>query len=197
MTGTTEVISITLLHEHQKLIRLVLLLLFLVAIAGPWFFDADSVEPLGYCDERFVMVAEDRCATLISGVQVIILLPLIVIVHLPGLLLAGQLSSLLVIAVFLTLLALLVPFLNNIRLLVRGSALPKRRTWPTVLALATLIGAAWPVLMSFMDRPLTFPLFWGIWLYVATALVALAFELLLARRPPPSSQPQALLPAVD
>jgi hypothetical protein len=186
------------LHEHQNLIRLVLLLLFVVALAGPWFFDEDSVEPRGYCDERFVLVAEDRCATLVPGMQVIIMLPLIVLATLLPMLLAGQLSSLPgMIAVFLTLLALFVPFLNNIRLLVRGSALPKRRTWRTALALATLIGAAWPVLMSFMVVPLTFRLFWGIWLYVATALLALAFELLLARRSPSAEAPQTVLPAVE
>ncbi len=188
----------SLLHEHQKWVRLVLLLLFVVAIAGPWFFDDDGVPPPEYCDERFVLVAEDRCATLVSGVQLIIWLPLIVTASLPHLLRTGQLSSLPgMMAVFLTLLALLVPFLHNLRLVVRRGALPQHRTRPTFLALATLVGAAWPVLLSFIDRPLTFHIFWGIWLYMATALVALLFELLLARRPPPAGAPQPVIPAVE
>jgi hypothetical protein len=188
--------SMFLFREHRRLIRIVFLLLFVVALAGPWFYEDDGVPPPEYCDERFVLVAEDRCATLVSGITVMAWLPLATAGVL-RMLLTGDLQSWTVIPYILTLTALAVPFLSNLRLLMRGGALPVLRSSRTVVAVATLLGVTWPILLSYADRPLTFPLFWGIWLYMAAALLALAFELLLARRSPPSEAPQTVLPAME
>lgn len=184
------------LNEHKRLFRFAFLLLFVVALVGPWFYEDDGVPPPQYCDERFVLVAEDRCATLISGVRVIGWLPL-VLVSVPRMLFAGELRTWLSLPYSIALTALIVPFLSNLRHLARDKALPARGSYRAILAIATLAGTSWPLFIGYIDRPLTFPLFWGIWLYVATALVALAFELGLARRSPPSSAPQTVLPTVE
>jgi hypothetical protein len=50
----------------RNLVRLALLLLWIVAILGPWTYTLDGVPPPEWCDERYVLIAEDRCADLIS-----------------------------------------------------------------------------------------------------------------------------------
>jgi hypothetical protein len=167
--------------QNKQLIRFLFLLLFTIAILGPWTYTLDGVPPPEYCDDRFVLVAEGRCAELISGLTLFLWMPLAFVSLLSAL--QSVELHLLWQALFVTVLFSLfvLPFASSLALILRGDTLRRHRFHLAVLAVASLLSAVLPFLLGGMDRPLTFPRFWGIWLYTAIAVAFLAIELFIRR----------------
>jgi hypothetical protein len=84
---------------------------------------------------------------------------------------------------------LLLPPITGLLLLLRDGSPARQRTHLAVLLFAVLAGGLLPFVMTRMDRIVTNPRFWGIWLFVIVSAAALLFELLSRwRRPPRASQ---------
>ena len=185
------------LRQNRRFVRFIFLVLFVVALLGPWTYTLDGVPPAEFCDERFVLVDGVRCADLISGITIIAWMPLLIVGVIFSFL-SGELHSWLSAAYVVALVALVVvPFFSNLLLLKNGGSLRGPGFHRTALTITTVVGASLPFLMRLLDRPLSLPLSWGIWLYAATALVALSLELHIARRSPPSPRQQGFAPAVE
>lgn len=170
------------LHQHKQVVRILFLLLFVLAILGPWTYTLDGVPPPEYCDDRFVLVAADRCAELVSGLTLFLWMPVAFAAMLSAL--QSVELHLLWQALFVTVLFSLfvLPFASSLALILRGDTLRRHRFHLAILAVAALLSAMLPFLLGGMDRALTFPRFWGIWLYTAVAAAFLALELLIGRR---------------
>jgi hypothetical protein len=169
--------------QRQNFWRGAILLLLLVAIFGPWVYTSDGVPPAEWCRAPNILLESDRCVRLESGATILTFM----IGALPSVgpaLVSGEIASgeivreLLFILLFFL---LLLPFFSTLLVL-----------WPRDhqrLSLFNLI--AWglaivPALLLATTGRSGLPIytFWGVWLYIALATMALILELLLRKTIP-------------
>lgn len=171
------------LHDYKKSVRGALLLLFVVAIAGPWTYTLDGVPPPEWCVGRsdVVLLSENRCASLVSGATMLAWAPQFAagIVHD----LANPRTLLNAASVTAIYLLFVLPVVSSLLVLLRDDSRRLQRFYLVSLIFAALFGSLLPVL--FKQTGITvLPRFWGMWLYAAVAWAALAVELLVWRHPP-------------
>ena len=161
-------------------------MLLLVAILGPWVYTSDGVPPAEWCDPPYILLESDRCVKLESGVTVVIFM-VSVLFSMGPTLASGMIEGGEIFREFLFILFfffLLLPFYSSLPLFLcrehRRLRLFNMATWGLALVpaffLATTGGSGLP-----------FYLFWGIWLYIILATLALILELLLLQS---SREPQ-------
>lgn len=153
-------------------------MLLLVAILGPWVYTSDGVPPAEWCDPPYILLESDRCVKLESGVTVLIFVVSVLFSMGPtlasGMIEGGEIFREFLFILFFFL--LLLPFYSSLPLFLfrenRRLRLFNMATWglalvPTLL-LATTGGSGLP-----------FYFFWGVWLYIILATLALILELFL------------------
>lgn len=179
-------------HKRNKyLLRGVLLLLLLLAIAGPWLYTRDGVPPPAWCRPPNFLLTPERCVRHQSGAEVL-LWSLVGPAAFASDLLSGNLTvaELVVQALYRTWLLLIwLPVPSTLLLWLRGQEAnnqKQRRAHIVALALGLLAtiplalfdGIVWPGWRAAL---------WGIWLYVLLLAAALLWELRGVRlRPTPA-----------
>jgi len=177
----------------RKSIRLALLLLWILAILGPWTYTLDGVPPAEWCDERYVLIAEDRCADLVSGLAMLAWMPLMAASAVAELFSDGfvVLGRILPVAAIYAL--MLLPLVSSLLLLVRGDSPRRQRVHLGIMLFAVPVGGRLPFLLNGAYGMVISLRLWGLWLFVVVCAVALLFELLISWRRPPFP-PQRLAP---
>lgn len=167
-------------HARSQLGRLALLGLMLLAVLGPWMYSEDGAPPPEWCRDPNVLLANGRCVRLAPGTELLSFLGSLLLAF-PTALASGVRvlpSRAEEVAVLLGLILVWLPLLTTALLLWRQG----RRLRMIHLAgcgLAALVGL-WLTRVA-SDPALFWP--WGLWLYIAAALAAVALEALAARAP--------------
>jgi len=157
---------------------MIVLVLLLVAILGPWIYTLDGVPPPEWCQAPLFLLGNGRCAGLVAGVTIIFFIIAAFLSINVGLVtgetvLPERGRELLGIYLFMMLIFLIMlPFISTVLQTWRRD--PKRfrifhlMAWGLAVVLSCLMVAYDPELRS--GR------FWGIWLYIGVAVSALMLE---------------------
>jgi hypothetical protein len=167
-------VAISWLSKGIYALRIALLGLSLLAIAGPWTYTSDGVPPPQYCRPPLILLENDRCVKLVSGASVLAFavtgMPSLVRQLVTGAMEPGRIREFMI-GVFL-LPAL--PLVSTLFLLRRGESRELRVAHATAWGLAT-----WSCLLLILTTPYPDPArLWGLWLYVGLAVGAPLLELL-------------------
>ena len=166
-------------NEHKKVWRVAVLVLLLVAIAGPWTFEViwvPSEPPFSPCFAPYIRLDEDFCGTPMSGKWLLGWMVSGFVSGTSGLVTGTNDFSEWVREVFVGLLLslLLLPFFGTLLLILRRDRW-RRQVFNTVAwGLAVGIG----LLIGLSSYPKLYWVLWGIWLYIGLAASALILEVL-------------------
>ena len=156
----------------HKIVRLVVLVLLVAAILGPWGYSADGVPPPEWCADPNFLLTPERCVRLLPGTEILSLLGSFIIA-LPAMLSSSEFSlaergrELL----FVLLMILFLPFIST---LILSLARTTRRLLAFDMAVWGL--AAIPAVMIAFFTPEQRGLqLWGVWLYIGLAAAMLLF----------------------
>ena len=171
------------LHEHQRVWSLAVLVLLLIAFAGPWSFDLINVPSEYSCSAPFIRLKGDFCGVPLSGTWIFLGLvgQFISIVgdFVGGTMAVAELGRGLPV---LLASALFLPFFSTVLRI-----LPRDHPRPQMLHLVVwglaAVSVVWWLLLSpaeWLPSPL-----WGRWLFFGLALGMLVVEavLVVSRRP--------------
>jgi hypothetical protein len=170
------------MNKHKRALRVALLILLMVAIAGPWAYDQINVPAEYPCTDPFVRLEGDFCGSPLSGIWMLSAvagaLASIVVGVVSGSMLiwdrAGEFSIVLLGLLFV------MPIFSTLLLIIRGDS--RRRLVFHIVALGVAVGLGLLLVSSYPAGPLW--RLWGPWLYVGLTATALIVEatLLAARR---------------
>lgn len=183
MTAVSKILS--WITAHQRAWRAALLVLFVLAVLGPWAYTSDGVPPPNYCTEpNFLLPGPNLlCVGPVSGVEVLSFVGSVVLgigaQLLGGLeVLSPEGSEVLRLALILLFIALLMlPFFTTLLLLWKPGNRRLQALQPVVWGLA-LVLSVWMPLMNAVMRS---GRFWGLLLYLGLAASAIILELLAGR----------------
>jgi hypothetical protein len=161
------------------------LVLLLVAIAGPWTYTSDGVPPAEWCRDPNILLENGHCVRLVSGVEILILMTggfiSLNIQLVRGILvLADRGREFFGEFFFMVLLLLFVqPVFSTTLLLLSEKDRPPRWKYHVITwGLATVFSGL--LLVESFRSGLSTNL-WGIWLYLGLAVSVLGVELLAIR----------------
>ena len=177
-------------NKHRMVWRVVALMIFIIAILGPWTYSADGVPPSESCHEPYILVSSNSCVRLMPGVEIIAFLGMM-IGSLPGWIFseAVSLTDLAREFLFIVLISLiLLPFLGTLILILNRES-RKLRILEAAMWGAAIIPALLLVLDGQSSGSLTLSQAWGIWLYLGLAVSMLVYEVAGMRI---SSKPEQL-----
>lgn len=172
------------INRRKNVVRVAVLILLLVGIAGPWTYTSDGTPPTEWCRDPNILLENGRCVRLVSGAEILTFmigafLSLNVQLVNGTLILADRARELFRVYLFTVLLILLVQPFCSTQLLIFGSDRPSRRmyhlvAWGLAAAISSilLVASFWSMLPTGL---------WGIWLYVALSISVLIVELLAIR----------------
>jgi hypothetical protein len=169
------------INEHKKVWRAAVLIVLVVAIMGPWFFDRIHVPAQYPCSFR---LEGDFCGVPASGTY-LFFGAVSEFLYRSGQLLSGAMgfgkwARGLFIGLLLSLLVL--PFFSTLLLILAGDQ--RRRQVFNIVAWGLAAGIG--LLIGLFSYPKLFWVLWGIWLYIGLAASALILEVLAlvaGRRP--------------
>jgi hypothetical protein len=168
------------IRDHKVIWRLVILVLLLAALMGPWFFDLINVPSEYVCSTPNIRLEGDFCGVPQSGLYILFAMMTAPICNVVGLItgtivlphITDVLKNLLLIVGVLLLLS---PFFSTLLMILRGDR-PRLR----LIHLAALVFAAGiSLLYGLNNNPRLYWVLWGIWVYVGLAISALILELLV------------------
>ncbi|HQX18060.1 MAG TPA: hypothetical protein PLA27_16705 [Anaerolineales bacterium] len=169
------------MNRNISIIRTSVLILFVIALLGPWTFDQINV-PAEYDCSPFIRLNGDFCGMPMSGVQFLWLWVsgfFYMIFELITGSLMGRARELLVGLAILP----LIPFFTTLLLLWKEDTRQFRTVhlvaWVLALILALLI------FIPQINDPIT--RLWGLWLYILLAVSAIVFEYLALKNNPASN----------
>jgi hypothetical protein len=170
------------MDKHKSVWRVAALILLLVSVLGPWTYTSDGVPPAEWCRDPYILLADGHCVSLVSGGRVFafaaaVLPSMAAQLAAGGDVVAGRTREFLGVLLFVVLLLLLVqPLVSTLLLILRGD----RRSLRVYNIVAWGIAAALSGVLLALLCPSGLSLrLWGLWLYLAVAVCALALELLL------------------
>ncbi len=170
-----------IINRHKGVLRGAMLILLLAAMVGPWFFSEDGVPPAEWCHEPNILLGNGRCASLVSGVEVLSFMiqgSLSLLEQLVTEVVTGRIREYITIFLLDVLLVLLVQPIFSTLLLSYGEDRPRRRVYNFIAwMLAVVIAGLW-ISVSYRSSGLGVEL-WGVWLYFGVAVGMLVMELLL------------------
>lgn len=167
------------MNQRKDVVRVAVLVLLLVAVAGPWTYSADGVPPAAWCRDPNILLGNGRCVRCVSGAEVLLFMSggfLSVNVQLiKGTLdLADRGREFLGVYLFMVLLLLLVqPFFSTLLLDLSGDRPCCRMYHVVAWGLAAALSGLLLVVSCWSERCTAL---WGIWLYVGLAASALILE---------------------
>lgn len=167
------------ISDHKKVWRAVILMIGVVALLGPWFFDLIWV-PMGYtCSTPYVRLDSDFCGRsqpghfLYKGIigdfidaSEMLVMGTVTIIE-------WVRESLRSFFLFL----LIMPLFSTLFLILRGDG-PRKCLFSTA---AWGLGVGIGLLIGLSSYPQRFWVLWGLWLYITVAASALVLELLMFR----------------
>ena len=164
------------MRKYKTVWRVGVLVLLLVAIAGPWAFDLIHVPSQYRCSAPIVRLEGDSCGVPLRGTTVISLMAGVLvnvsIEVVTGAIGPADRAGEFVFGLFLFLVAL--PVFSTLLLILRGD----RRRWQVFTIVAWGLAVDIGLLLGLSSYPRLFWLLWGIWLYVGVASTALILEVL-------------------
>jgi hypothetical protein len=167
------------INEHKRIFRFTFLILLIIAISGPWFFDRISVPSQYTCSAPNVRLDDRFCGLPLSIAwffSEIFWDPLNILRELvTGLLQPGDAFRQSIIVISLCL--LLLPTLSAAILIVRSEGRRRPILHITGLGLAAGIGGCFALL----DYSRASWRLWGLWLYIGLTVSMCALEVLILR----------------
>jgi hypothetical protein len=168
------------INKHKRIWRVVILVLLLVAILGPWTFDRINVPSEYPCSTPSIRLEGDFCGTPISGMRIYSGMVGGIINAGVGLVTGATVFTdrggefLRAFLIMLVLLLLLLPFFSTLLLILGGDHRRRQMFHVAAWGLASGIG----LLIGISRFPKLFWVLWGIWLYTGLAASALILEVL-------------------
>ncbi len=162
------------MNDHKREWRVVVLVLLLVSIIGPWIFDQIVVPSEYACLAPAIRLAGDYCGIPMSGIWILSaaagVLVNIVVELVPGT--TAFTDRFRELSFSLLGLLLVLPFFSTLFLIVRGDRQHQLVFHVAAWSLAFGVGL-WLAISSY---PNLFWVLWGVWLYVGLAASVLIFE---------------------
>jgi hypothetical protein len=167
--------------DHKNVWRVAVLILLLVAILGPWWFDLIVVPSKYPCSNPFIRLEGDFCGMPMPGIWILVGLvgrPIELVV---GLVTGATVSTDSGYAVLYSVLCgllvrlLVLPFFSTLLLILCGNRWRQQVFHIAAWSLATGAGLLLGIELS---RHLWSWALWGIWLYIGLAISALLLEVL-------------------
>jgi hypothetical protein len=167
------------ISKHKKVWRVAILVIGVVALLGPWFFDFIWVPTEYTCSAPYVRLDSDYCGRSQPGY---FLFKLMIggFSDASKMLVAGTLTFIEWVRESLRslfLLLLIMPLFSTLFLILRCDGLRQRVFSTTAWGLVAGIG----LLIGLSSYPQRFWLLWGLWLYITMAASALVLEILVLR----------------
>ena len=167
------------IDEHKKVWRAAVLVLLLVAIAGPWTFEViwvPSEPPFSPCSAPYIRLDEDFCGTPMSGKWLLGWMVSGFASGTSGLVTGANDFSewVRMVLVGLLLFLLVLPFFGTLLLILRR--VRRHRQVFNIVAWGLAVGIG--PLIGLSSYPRLFWVLWGTWLYVGLASSALILEVL-------------------
>jgi len=179
--------------QRERIWRLFVIGLLLLAILGPWAFDPIFVPAEYPCKTPFIRLEGDLCGTPMSGSYMLREIVSEFIVRMGGIL-RGALPPIdsgrdYIFTLFLGAFLIVLPLLSNLVLVLAGN----RRPWQffNVVACGLALGLA--LLVGFVAYSKPYWELWGAWLYIGVAITAVLVEVLILNgtlRPSPAPSPR-------
>lgn len=163
--------------RYKNILRLVILVLFIISLLGPWMYDLIHVPAQYECEKPFVRLEGDFCGMPMPGIQFLEWFAggfFYTVFELVKGTFTGRFRELIV---GLSLLILL-PFVTTTLLLWKREA-PRLWTINLVAWILALILTLTVFILQIRDQ--SFRL-WGLWLYILVTLGAFIFEILTLKR---------------
>ena len=169
------------IDKHRNMGRVPVLVLLLLAIAGPWFFTLDGVPPPEWCRGPFFLLSNGLCAGSVSAAEILAFIGGGILAMGASLVtgavavydIAAELPRILLIAMLLFVLVL--PILSTLLLVAGKDSRPVRVFYLITWGIAAVLS----LLPVVFDATLRSDRFWGIWLYLGLAVGVLVLEILL------------------
>ncbi len=168
------------LNRYHMIWRIVLMVALVVASTGPWVYDLDGVPPAEYCHYPLIFLSSGRCARQVPVLEMMGRymgrLPVEFALQIArGEYILERTGEFMMGFLFpLFMLLFLLPLLSTSLSIWRMGSVPLRRFYRLTWSLPGLIC----LLMVSLDRELRLPLFWGVWAFLAIAVVALLLDVL-------------------
>ena len=170
------------LLKTQRDWRILIWILLLVSIFGPWFFDKLYIPSEYTCSVR---LDENFCGTPVTGIWVLSAIFLTLVGSVVDLVkgAAVEYDAPRAFLICLLGLSLVLPFVSTLLVITRGDRRPRLAFHMIACSLALSVSLAFGLMLHFKR----FWLLWGIWLYVAalaSALILEVFVLVQEKRQP-------------
>lgn len=171
-----------MMNQNISILRAGVLILFVIALLGPWTFDLANVPAEYDCSAPFIRLNDDFCGTPLSGLQ--IFKPMVggffyMLFELITGRFTGQGSEF-----FFGLSILpLIPFFTTLLLLWKKDTRRLRTAHLVAWVLALILTLV--IFIAQINDPVT--RLWGLWLYILLAVGAIVIEYLAAKNNPTSS----------
>jgi hypothetical protein len=162
-----------------------MLILLLVAMIGPWFFDDDGTPPAEWCHKPNILLGNGSCVSLVSGVEIftfMIGVSLSLIKPLVTEVITGRIREYFFMFLLDVFLLLLVQPIFSTLLLSYGEDHPRRRMYNRIAWVLAVVIAGLLIAVSYRFSGLGLEL-WGVWLYFGVGVGMLVVEWLAAQMP--------------
>ncbi len=168
------------IHLPRNWWRIVIPVLLLIAIFGPWWYDRISVPAQYSCNPPVRRLDGDFCGVPMPGTFVYIILGarIVEIFTVPETLNLASMGTLAaagrIFIVFLALIFLIMPFVSTSLLIIKGER--KGLHWLQIVSMG--VSSAIVLIMGITAYPLHVSwALWGLWLYIGVAIAALVIEI--------------------
>ncbi len=164
------------INKHKRVWRVIILVLLLVAIMGPWTFDRINVPSEYPCSTPNIRLEGDFCGIPMSGIWIFSMMAGGFINASVGLVMSatGFTEWTRVFLFSLVLFLLMLPFFSTLLLILGGGHRRRQMFQAGAWGLASGIG----LLIGISRYPKLFWALWGVWLYIGLAASALILEVL-------------------
>jgi hypothetical protein len=164
------------ISQHKNWVRMLVFVLLLIAILGPWGYESDGVPPPSYCHPPFLLLENGSCVGRMSGAFVLsfstLAIPSLISQFLSGELVLSERGREFLILLPVLLLVLL-PVTSTL-LRVRS---PKNRSFQIISLITWGLALGLGLLIAVIAEVFHPAHLWGLWLYIGLAGVMLAWEL--------------------
>ncbi len=152
------------INKHKRVWGMIILVLLLVAIVGPWNFDLINVPSEYQCTEPFIRLKGDYCGVPLSGTWMLAALVGALVNLIMGLVTGASVNLLFAFLSILSTLFLFLPMFSILLLILPGDRQNHRVFHVAVWGLAVVSSLRCMFLSS--QRALPMGQLWGLWLYI-------------------------------
>lgn len=171
------------IYEHQRTLRIALLIVMAVALLGPWGYDRINVPAKYECSPPNIRLYGDFCGIPLPGIQLVFFV-ICGLFSISFSVLTGEyafserMQELFFVWLFLL---PILSIISTLLLILRGNK-PRRQLF-TIIAWIFSIGVG--LFIGLTHNPKMFWALWGIWLFVALAICALILEIIAFKKRSP------------